>query len=413
MARRFINNIPKSISKVHKGVIPVRGEGSYVFTESGNKYLDYTSGIGALSLGHCHPRVVSGVQKQVKQLIHAPQQVFGSHPPQLTLNKKLLDIMPCDKLESIFYTNSGSESTDNAIKAARRYTGKTNVISFLGGFHGRTLGAMSVSSSNTKTKQNSQPLMSGVFFCEPNIEQFDRLINLNSCLEETAAVIFEPVQGEGGINSLSIEFLKYVEQICKTENVVFIVDEVQCGFGRTGTWWNASQKQIEPDILTFGKGIGTGFPIAGLTMTKEISDSLNVGYLGGTYGGNPLVTEAASITIDVFKDEQILENVKMVGLYLNKELNRLKESSQLISGIRQYGLMVAIEFHNKYNHISSKKTTVNKVLEMLRDDHNVLVLFAGYKNQFIRLLPPLNTTPKEIKYFVDSLEEVLNKLSNH
>lgn len=410
MASRFINNIPKSISKIHNKIIPVRGEGSYVFTKEGSRYLDYTSGIGALSLGHCHPRVVSGVQKQVKQLIHAPQQVFGSHPPQLALNEKLLDIMPYDKLQSIFYTNSGSESTDNAIKAARRYTGKTNIISFLGGFHGRTLGAMSVSSSNTKTKQNSQPLMSGVFFCEPEIEHFDRLISLNSCPEETAAVIFEPVQGEGGIKSLSVEFLRYVQRICNNENIVFIVDEVQCGFGRTGTWWNASQKQLKPDILTFGKGIGTGFPIAGLTMTKEISDSLNVGYLGGTYGGNPLVTEAASITIDIFNDEQILENVKMVGLYLNKELNRLKETSQLISAIRQYGLMVAIEFND--NDISSKKTTVNKVLEMLRDDHNVLVLFAGYKNQFIRLLPPLNTTPKEIKYFVDSLEAVLNKLSN-
>lgn len=410
MASRFINNIPKSISKIHNKIIPVRGEGSYVFTKEGSRYLDYTSGIGALSLGHCHPRVVCGVQKQVKQLIHAPQQVFGSHPPQLALNEKLLDIMPYDKLQSIFYTNSGSESTDNAIKAARRYTGKTNIISFLGGFHGRTLGAMSVSSSNTKTKQNSQPLMSGVFFCEPEIEHFDRLISLNSCPEETAAVIFEPVQGEGGIKSLSVEFLRYVQRICNNENIVFIVDEVQCGFGRTGTWWNASQKQLKPDILTFGKGIGTGFPIAGLTMTKEISDSLNVGYLGGTYGGNPLVTEAASITIDIFNDEQILENVKMVGLYLNKELNRLKETSQLISAIRQYGLMVAIEFND--NDISSKKTTVNKVLEMLRDDHNVLVLFAGYKNQFIRLLPPLNTTPKEIKYFVDSLEAVLNKLSN-
>lgn len=410
MASKFIHNIPKSISKIHKKIVPIKGEGSYVFTKEGFRYLDYTSGIGALSLGHCHPRVVSGVQNQIKQLIHAPQQVFGSHPPQLTLNKKLLDIMPCDKLNSIFYTNSGSESTDNAIKAARRYTGKTNIISFLGGFHGRTLGAMSVSSSNTKTKQNTQPLMSGVFFCEPEMEHFDRLVNLNSCPEETAAVIFEPVQGEGGINSLSINFLKSVEKFCKSENIVFIVDEVQCGFGRTGTWWNASQKQLKPDILTFGKGIGAGFPIAGLTMTKEISESLNVGYLGGTYGGNPLVTEAASITIDVFNDEQILENVRKVGLYLNRELNRLKETGQLISGIRQYGLMVAIEFND--NDKSSKNTTVNKVLEMLREDHNVLVLFAGYKNQFIRLLPPLNTTQEEIQYFIDSLEAVLNKLSN-
>ena len=406
MPLNILNHIPRSISKIHKSIIPVKGNGSYIVCEAGRKYLDYTSGIGALSTGHQHPQVISAVKHQLDNIIHAPQQVFKSHPPQINLTKKLLTIMPTDNLTQIFYTNSGSESTDNAIKIARRYTNKTNIISFYGGFHGRTLGAMAVSSSNTKTKEKSQPLIPGIFFCEPNIESFKKILNLNTSPDETAAVIFEPVQGEGGIKNISNLFLKELELICKKNNILIIDDEVQCGFGRTGTWWNISQKNITADILTFGKGIGSGFPIAGLSTSKEICEKLNVGYLGGTYGGNALVSEAANATIHVVEKENILNNVNIMGTRLNKGLNKIKDKTNLIKEIRQYGLMIAIEFYeeNCDNYINS-----HKIVQILRDQYNILVLMAGYKNQYIRLLPPLNTTISEVDEFIYSFNKALQR----
>lgn len=385
-------SIPKAIAKLHGTVTPLYGKGSFVYTTGKQKYLDYTSGIGALSTGHSHPYVLDKVVKQVGNIVHAPQQVFGSHSAQKVLNNKLITLLP-KKLSSIFYTSSGSEATDNAIKIARRITGKTNVVSIRKGFHGRTMGAMSVSSSNIITKFRSQPLIPGIFFCDPTFSSLDEVLENNTSPKETACVIVEPVQGEGGVYDISSHFLCYLRQVCDNENIMLITDEVQCGSGRTGTIWNFEQKDILPDLFTFGKGIASGFPMAGVIGNTDIMNSLEPGYLGGTYGGNAVASAAASATIDVILNEKLLNNSQEMGMYIGNWLKNIPG----IYRVRQYGLMIAFQ----------SDIPARNIMEKLRDEHNVLVLLAGNKNQYIRILPPLNTTKEEAELFLESVENVI------
>ena len=402
-----IKHLPKCINKLHKTILPIKGIGSYIYslnpnkihisktnpfinnnipTEYLDKYLDFTGGIGALSTGHCHPLITEYVSKQLNNVVHVPQQVFGTHEPQSVLTNKLIDILPGD-LDTIFYTSSGSESNDNAIKIARRYTEKTNIISVNKGFHGRTLGTLSLTSSNIACKYKCQPLIPGVFFMDPTKKAFDSLLSYHTSPNETAALILEPVQGEGGIFSLSTEFLKYVREKCTEYNIILIADEVQCGMGRTGTWWNVEQKEIIPDILTFGKGISSGFPLAGMAMNNKIINQ-EPGFLGGTYGGNAICSAAAIATIDIIKNENLLDNSNFMGKILKEELTK----SSKVKEVRQYGLMIAIEFKE---HVNS-----NDILSRLRNKR-ILVLLAGNNNQYIRLLPPLNISIKEVYEFIN------------
>jgi 4-aminobutyrate aminotransferase len=406
MVSRILNHIPRAISKLHCEVVPVIGAGAHVYTAKGTKYLDYTSGIGALSTGHSHPQVIMEVKNQLNQIVHAPQQVFGTHEPQIELTQRLLEVMPTSNLNSFFYTNSGSESTDNALKIARRATGKTNIIAINGGFHGRTLGAMSVSSSNVNSKMSSQPLIPGIFFTDPTISDLDKVLSYQTAPEETAAIIFEPVQGEVGIKNLSNKFVKYIQEIGKKHNILLIADEVQCGFGRTGTYWNIEQKSITADILTFGKGIASGFPLAGVAANKELMDALNPGYLGGTYGCNAIAAIAAKATIDVFKTENVLSNVNEQAQVFKTEIEKVVNIVNIIKEVRQYGLMIAIEFTEP--HIATE------VVKELRENHYILALLAGNKGQYLRLLPPLITSEAEIKEVIEALSIILAKFEeNH
>lgn len=404
----FIKHIPKSISKLHKDIFPIYANGSYIFTKN-KKYLDLTSGIGALSTGHNHPLVVDKVKQQLDKYVHIPQQVFQSHPIQVELTNKILKTLPSNKLnklDNIFYVNSGSEATDNAIKLARIYTGKSNIIALNKGFHGRTLGALSITSSNTKCKNNISPLLSNIFFCkEPNQESLNNIFNHQSAPEETSAIILEPVQGEAGIFSIKSNFLKYVQEICYNYNILLIIDEVQCGSMRTGSWWNFEEKEIIPDILTFGKGIASGYPLAGIIANSSIMNRPNPGMLGGTYGGNAICSAAASATIDILNEPQTQINVIEIGRYIKTELEKYDQ----IKEIRQYGLMIAIEF---------VESNLNKNLtQLIVNDlkiSGILVLVAGYNNQYIRLLPPLTITHFEINEFIEQfkLSLLLNNIHN-
>jgi 4-aminobutyrate aminotransferase len=392
----ILKHIPKSISKLHNTILPIGAKGSYIFTDK-TSYLDLTSGIGALSTGHNHPYVVEKVKLQLDKYVHIPQQIFKSHPIQIELTTKILKIMPNKTLDNIFYVSTGSEATDNSIKIARNYTKKSNIISINGGFHGRTIGALSVTSSNLNCKRGITPLLSNIYFCGSDTkESLDTLLMYQSAPEDTAAIIFESVQGEGGVKSIDADFLKYVEKICNENNIMLIADEVQCGSMRTGTWWNFTQKNITPDIITFAKGIGSGYPIAGVVSSSHIMNSLSVGSLGGTYGGNAISSAAASATIDILSDNILQQNVIEYGQYIKESLI----CNDSIHDIRQYGLMIGIEFINTINSID----VVNKLREK-----NILVLVAGNNNQYIRLLPPLTIDKKEIDIFLETFIDILKK----
>lgn len=395
----YARNLPRALRVLHSNIYPKYGKGTWIYGTDDKKYLDFTSGIGALSTGHSHPFVLANVQKQLQNYVHMPQQVFNIHTASNTLTKKLLQIFPDPSLNSIFYVNSGSEATDNAIKIARAYTKKQNIITITRGFHGRTYGAISITSSNLTCKKQTHPFVPGVYFCQPNnIDNFFELMNHQTSYNDVACVIYEPVQGEGGIYSLDQAFLHSIHAFCKNKNILTIADEVQCGFGRTGTYWNVEQKEIVPDILTFGKGIASGFPLAGLVTKKEITDNIGENFLGGTYGGNAICCAAASATIEVFKNENILSNTEKMGKFLKEELSNMT----FVVSVRQYGLMIAVELI--FSDIPEK---VKSFIKKLNNSNNVLVLSCGNNGQYVRLLPPLNVTKKECEIFLDAFKKTL------
>ena len=398
----ILKYIPNAITKLHKDLYAKAACGSYIIDEFENIFLDMTSGIGALSTGHSHPKVIEKVKKQVETYVHIPQQVFKSHPAQEELTYKILETTSYKNLNNIFYTNSGSESTENAIKIATKYTNKSNIVTISGGFHGRTIGALSVTSSNTTCREGVRPLLSNIYFCGKETKyEIDHLFENVCSPNDTAAILLESIQGEGGIISLSKPYLRYLRSFCDAHEILLIADEVQCGSMRTGTWWNIEKKGIRPDIMTFGKGIASGYPLAGIISSNNIMNSLGKGYLGGTYGGNAVCSAAAIATIEILNNKWIKKNVNYLGYHIKKEL----KNESLIREVRQYGLMIGIEFIEEYNN----NVFSNAIVTKLRD-RGILVLLAGNKSQYIRLLPPLNITKDEVDYFISSFKEILYNL---
>jgi 4-aminobutyrate aminotransferase len=396
-------SVPKCISKLHGMISPARGLGSRLWDTNNVRYLDMTSGIGALSIGHGNERLITHVQKQIAELTHTPQLVFGSTLPMISLNKRLIEtvrhsarylkVEPDTMLDSVFHVPSGSEATENAIKIARKFTGKQNIIAVNRGFHGRTLGALALTSSNILVKKGCYPLIPGAFFCSPTKESLHDIFKYHTDPSDTAAFIVESIQGEGGIHSIPSDFLKYAKKKCKQNNILFIADEVQCGAGRTGEYWDIIyRKEVMPDIMTYGKGVGGGFPVAGLLTRSEIVDHLSKGCLGGTYGGNAMACAAGDKTLEIMKDENILANVKQREMQLNSILQHA-----LIKAVRLHGLICAIDFH--------EPLSADIVISRLRD-RNVLALIAGTS---LRLLPPLTITEEELDEFGAVLHKILDE----
>ena len=399
----ILKNIPKSVKKLYPHILPIYAKGSYIYTDQNKKYLDYTSGIGALSTGHNHPYIIDKVKDQLGKYVHIPQQIFKSHPIQIELTEKIINTMPNNELDNIFYVSSGSEATDNVIKIARKYTGKSNIICMNNGFHGRTIAALSVTSSNLSCKKDITPLLSNIFYCPDfTIESINKILEYQSSPDNTAAIFLEPIQGEGGIHLVDTIFMKYIERICNEHNILLIADEVQCGAMRTGTWWTIEQMDIIPDLMTFGKGIASGYPLAGVIGKSDIMNTLEVGSLGGTYGGNAICSAAASATIDILSDENIKQHIEKSGKYMKDNLEELP----IVKSVRQYGLMIGIEFEQYYDIDVSRY-----ILDELEKE-NILVLLAGNNNQYIRILPPLLTTKEEVELFVTKFIMVASSLGN-
>ena len=385
-------------------VIAKKASGSWLFDINDKKYLDMTSGIGALSTGHCHPKVVSNVKTQVETLVHAQQNCIESHLPLIELTSKFQKHLPSN-LDTFYFTNSGSEAVENAIKLSRKATNKTNIISFMGGFHGRTLGCMSLSTSKTSCREGYQPLMPGIFHlnfpyegkADQICDDLDNMLARATNPNETAAILLEPILGEGGVYKADTDFVKYVREICDKHNIMWISDEVQTGVGRTGKWWGYEHFGVDPDIITFGKGIASGFPFAGIVSNYSNYEKIQDNGLGGTYNGNVIACSAANATIDILNSENLIEESEGKGVLIANKITALNHP--LVNEVRQYGLMIAIELN----------VDTDKFRKIMQDaeNHNLLLLTTGIHST-IRLLPPLNISVDEINYFIDKLAILLN-----
>lgn len=378
----------------------VSGSGSWITTADGSEYLDFTAGIAVVSTGHCHPKVVAAIQEQAARFIHA--QVNCYHHDKLEpLAARLAEITPVG-IDKFFYGNSGAEITEGAVKLAKQVTKRPNVIVFSGSFHGRTHLAMAMTTSKTSYRAGHNPLPAGVFVAPypdplaPDAEaEIDRalsglhhLLKTLTAPDETAAMILEPVLGEGGYIAAPPRFLHGVVDTCREHGILFIADEVQTGFGRTGKMFAVDHYGIAPDVICMAKGIASGFPFAALGTSQELSDRWPKGSHGGTYGGNPIGCAAALATIDVITEPGFLDNVNARSEQLMVGLQEIAGHDPGIAQVRGLGLMVASQFADP-----ARVSSVQQ--HCLREGH-LLLMNAGTYGNVIRWMPPLVVTEAEV-----------------
>ncbi len=401
----------------------VQGEGVYLYDAEGNRCIDFTSGIGVVNTGHCHPRIVAALQEQAATLLFG-QMNCVMPKATIELAEKLNEITP-NHINRFFFSNSGAEATESAIKLAKAATGRSNVVVFQGSFHGRTHLTMAMTTSKTAYRYKYQPLPAGIFvapfpysfyygwdeettvnFCK---KQLDLLFQGQTAPEETAAIIIEPVLGEGGYVPAPPAFLQHLREVCNAHGILLIIDEVQSGFGRTGKFFCFEHSQVSPDIIVMAKGLGSGLPISAIASTEQLMAKWPAGTHGGTYGGGSAITATAALTtIKILQEENLLENTVQRGQQLITHLKQLQTRFQMMGDVRGVGLMVAVEFTDDDGEPDAAITA--KVISSCVNEGLLLLGCGSYKN-VVRWIPPLVVTEAQIEaglqIFENALEEVL------
>lgn len=399
-----------------------RGEGAYLYDTTGRRYLDFTCGIGVTNTGHAHPRVVQAIQEQAARLLHGQANIV-IHTAMLRLVEELLTVVPAP-LDSFFFSNSGAEAVEGALKLARAATRRPNVIVFQGSFHGRTNATMAMTTSKTIYRAGYQPLAAGVFvapypypyrygwdaettlrFC---LRELKHLLKSQTAPEETAAIVVEPVLGEGGYVVPPDGFLPALRDLCDHYGILLVADEVQTGFGRTGRWFAVEHTGVVPDILVMAKGIASGLPLSGLAARRELMERWTPGSHGGTYGGNAVACAAAVATIQVLRDEGLIENAAAMGLMLLAGLRQLQEEHPEIGEVRGRGLMIATEFTDPSGEPWTDRA---KALVRAAFEEGLLLLTCGAYDNIIRWIPPLIVNTEHIQEALQRFRVALQRVA--
>lgn len=371
-------------------VVLEHGEGVYLYDTEGKKYLDFAAGYAVSSLGYANEELNTALKVQIDKLCHTSNLYYNT-----VCGKAAEALKRITKMDRIFFTNSGGESVEGALKAARKYaykkgTGRYEFIAMKESFHGRSFGAVSVTGHDAYRKPFG-PLVPGVSFAEyNNLDSVKALVK-----DKTCAIILEPLQGEGGINLATEEFMKGIRELCDKEGILMICDEVQCGMGRTGEMFCWQGYGIKPDIMTMAKAIGSGIPVGAFAMTEEVAEySLEPGDHGTTYGGNPLACTAVSKTVEIFEKENLTAHVKEMGTYLTEKLEALKEKCDCIKAVKGTGLMQGIQITKPLGEVT------NAALK-----EGLLVIGAGA--DVLRFVPPLIIEKEHVDEMIAVLEKIL------
>ena len=400
------------------GVHAARGEGVYIIDPEGRRYLDFTSGIGVTSTGHCHPKVVEAIKRQAETLIHG-QYTTILHPLLEELAARLTLVLP-GEIDSLFYVSAGTEAVEASVRLARNATGKSNLIVFHGGFHGRTTASLSMTTSKTGYGDGLQPLMAGVFvapfpyayrygweeeetvdFC---LAELDFMLATQTAPNETAAMVVEPVLGEGGFVPAPDRFLQGLRERCDRHGILLIIDEVQAGFGRTGSFWGHDRSGVVPDVVISAKGLASGMPLAAMAASRDLMGKAWPGSQGGTYGGNAVACAAALATLDAIEEERLVENAATVGARLVAELQEVAERHETIGDVRGRGLMVGTEFtRSDGTPDGDTATEVRRQCER----RGLLLLPCGAFGQVVRWLPPLIVSEAQVKEAAGVFDEAI------
>ncbi len=393
-------------------------EGAYIFDPAGRRYLDFTSGIAVTNTGHCHPKVVAAIQAQAGRLIHGQANILF-HQPLLDLVTELSSVVP-PGLESFFFSNSGAEAVEASVKLAKHATGRSNVIVFSGGFHGRTHLTMAMTTSKASYRLHYQPLVAGIFVapypCAYHyrmseeqvsgmaLRELERLLKSQTAPDETACLVFEPVLGEGGYVVPPLGFLRELRGLCDRTGILLVADEVQTGFGRTGRFFACEHSQVIPDIMTMGKGIASGLPLSGIAARPELGAKWQPGSHGGTYGGNAVACAAAVATVRIIKEEKLLQNAAARGAELLSGLRLLQARYPSVGDVRGLGLMVGVEF--TAHDGTPDRATVKMVVGNCQE-RGLLLLTCGTYDNVIRFAPPLIITAQRVQDALGIFTEAL------
>lgn len=406
----------KGVGRLSQAVFE-RAQGSMIFTTTGNRVLDFTSQIGVTNTGHCHPRVVDAAKAQIDNMIMA-QVNLGYHAPMMELTQQLLDVMPSKYLDRIFYSTTGAEAVENAIKLAKHSTGRQGVMVFQGGYHGRTALTMAMTTSSVIYRQRMGSNPASVFTLpfpyelhgqsvESCLEAIHLFFKQQALPEEIACMVIEPVLGEGGYVPAPTAFLQGLRDICSQHGILLIADEVQTGFGRTGKLFATEyHPNFEPDILVMAKGLASGFPLSAVAAPAILADSQAPGTMGGTYAGNVVACAAAVATQNVIRDEGLVERSRDRGKKLWTGLLDLQDRYDVIRDVRGPGCMIGLEFE------PDAPEGINKLVSQACFENGMLLLPASVYPT-IRFIPPLTVSDDEIEMglniFEKSLKEVLER----
>ncbi len=396
MMKKYIDDAEKALLHTYNRyqIVLDKGDGVYLYDLDGKKYLDFVSGIAVFALGYGNKRYNDALKDQIDKLLHTSNYYYNV--PAVEAAKKLKEVSGMDR---VFFTNSGAEAIEGALKAARKYAylkdGKTDheIIAMNHSFHGRTFGALSVT-GNPHYREAFEPMIGNIKFADLN--DFDSV--LANVTDKTCAIILETVQGEGGIHPATEDFLKNIRKLCDEKDILLILDEIQCGMGRCGYMYTWQKYGVKPDIMTTAKALGCGVPVGAFLMTEKVGqNSLVAGDHGTTYGGNPFACTAINKVLDLFKEDNIIENVNQVAPYLEKRLDELKDKYDFIVDRRGMGLMQGLVFDRPVAEV------INKALEK-----GLILINAG--SDIIRFVPPLVITKENVDDMIEILDSCLESI---
>jgi 4-aminobutyrate aminotransferase len=385
----------------------ISGRGSWVTTADGAEYLDFSSGIAVTSTGHCHPKVVAAIQEQATKFIHAQVNVYR-HPLLEQLADKLAEITP-DGVDRFFFANSGAEATEGAVKLAKQTTGRPNTIVFQGSFHGRTHQTMAMTTSKTSYRAGHAPLPSGIFVApfpvddahaDWCLEQVRFLLKAQTAPAETAAIVIEPELGEGGYLPAPVAFLRGLEEICREHGILFVADEVQTGFGRTGEWFAVDHYGVTPDIMAMGKAIANGLPLSAVGARADLADAWSPGSHGTTFGGNPVCCAAAVATMDTLAT--VLPGVADRSTHSFDRFATMQSDLGVVGDVRGLGLMIGIDLVGEDGHSPDPGAYEHLKSHCLAE--GMLLLNCGPDGNVIRFIPPLNVSMEDLDLGLDIIE---------
>ena len=409
------DNVPRGVGNTHP-IFAARAQGAQLWDIDGNEYVDFAGGIGVMNIGHSHPRVVQAVQAQLERFTHTCFQVV-MYDTYVRLAERLNQLAPGDATKKTIFLTTGAEAVENAVKIARLATGRAGIISFTSSFHGRTLLGMSLTGKATGYKQNFGPFAPEVYHApfpyayrgwdsERALAALNDLFHTDITPDRVAGIIIEPVLGEGGFVPAPPEFLHALRRITQDHGIVFIADEIQSGFGRTGKLFAVEHCGVAPDLITIAKSMAGGIPLAGVIGRADLMDAPAPGGLGGTFAGNPLACAAGLAVLDIFEQEKILDRAQLVGEHLQSRLRAMQADLPIIGEVRGLGPMAAIELVRDPHTREPAPEVTDRVVALSRE-RGVLLIKAGLHGNVVRILAPLVIDDALLDHALDTLAGVI------